>query len=228
MFLILIKNPNLIVCVLPSLKVRLVDRQNKYEQYHDAIFNNLKSDVRNLRNTADLFLETSSKSDAIQDLKNDMHVLETGSRSIETHFRDIEEQTRNNQKTIELVPAVIDGKVSLSEVAMGKEILMLKETIATIKDDKKKEVSHLKAEISALREEIKNDVIALKADIKGSRSEYKADIRGAMSMMYYRLLIGVFGAAAMGIAAVQSLGNLAKIDIEEDLIKKKLIKERTS
>lgn len=187
------------------VKVRLVDRQNKYEQYHDAIFNNLKGDIRHLRNTADLFLETTAKGDPTQDLKNTVHAMQTGMTSIETNLKHVDEVTRKNQKTFDQIPSVIDGKVSLSNDATGKEISMLKETIASLREDKKKEVSNLKAEITALREEIKNDVIALKADIKGSRSEYKSDLRGAMSMMYYRLLIGVFGAATVGVAAVQSL-----------------------
>lgn len=182
-----------------------MDRQNKYEQYHDAIFNNLKGDIRHLRNTADLFLETASKGDPTQDLKNAVHVLQTAMTSVEANLRNVEEVARKNQKAFEQIPSVIDGKVSLSNDVTGKEISMLKETIATLREDKKKEVNSLKAEISALREEIKNDVIALKADMKGSRSEYKTDLRGTMSMMYYRLLIGVFGAATVGVAAVQNL-----------------------
>lgn len=188
----------------------MVDRQNKYERYHDAIYSNLKSDMRTLRQTADLFLETSSKGDITQDLKNNLHVVQNALKSVETHLSDVEEESRKNQKAIGQVPTEIDGKVSNSAVALGKEIDMLKEMIGTLREDKKKEVNNLKAEISALREEIKNDVIALKADIKSSRSEFKADTKAAMSMVYYRLLIGVFTTAAMAIAAFQSLGNLAK------------------
>lgn len=190
--------------------MRLVDRQEKYEKYHDAIYSNLKSDMRNLRNTADLFLETSAKGDITQELKSNLHVVQNTIKSLEIHLADIEEEARKNSGILEQVPSVIDGKVSNSAAATGKEINMLKEMITTLRDDKKKEVTNLKAEISALREEMKNDVIALKAEIKSSRSEFKADTRGAMSMMYYRLLIGVFSTAAMAIAAFQSLGNLTK------------------
>lgn len=193
----------------------MVDRQNKYERYHDAIYNNLKSDMRTLRQTADLFLESTSKGDVTQDLKNNLHAVQSTLKSIETHLADVEEESRKNQKALGQVPSEIDGKITTSAVALGKEIIMLKEMISTLREDKKKEVNNLKAEISALREEIKNDVIALKADIKSSRSEFKSDTKAAMSMVYYRLLIGVFTTAAMAIAAFQSLGNLAKKEKED-------------
>ena len=128
----------------------------------------------------------------------------------------MEEISKKNQMMIEQVPAVIDSKISHSEIAAAKEINSLKEKILSLSEDKKKEVNNLKAEISSLREEIKNDVIALKADIKGSRSEHKADLASATSMMYYRLLFGVFGAAAMGIAAVQSIVSVKNLAIEPE------------
>ena len=171
--------------------------------------------MRNLRNTADLFLESASKRDVTQELQNKVHVMATNLSSIESRIQDMDEVSELKQKAYDQIPAVIDAKISQSESSMGKEILLLKEIISTLRDEKKKEIGTLKVEISALREEMKNDVIALKAEIKGARSEYKADLRASMSMMYYRLLIGVFSAAAMGIAAIQSLGSLTKFDHDE-------------
>lgn len=194
-----------------QIEVRMVDRQNKYEKYHDTIFDNLKKDLENFRNTAAHLLEDASKDNGIENLKKRVDRISHDIERIESGIGDAMQDSRQLQATVDRFPSLLEATVSKADSAKEKEIDMLKEALSTLREDKKKEVGNLKAEISALREEMKNEVIALKADIKASRKEYKSDMHSSLSMMYYRLLFGVFGAAAMGIAAIQSLGSLAKI-----------------